>query len=139
MVIYRYLLISITIFALYQMLFFYLIRPYYISKLASKEKETSKIPEVAFEVVYLLILVLGLAVAPIVKITPYLLWGVVLLIYGLAIRFSEQSFFLASALLFKLNRSLGIDKQLQYHTNVIFAVCIASGLSFLAIGFLLIR
>lgn len=116
------------------MLFFYLIRPYYLKKLGNKVDD-SKIPEVAFEVVYLLILVLGLAVAPIVKISPYLLWGVIILIYGLAIKFSKQSFFLASALIFKMHRKLGIDKQLRFQDNIIISICIISSLSFLTASF----
>jgi len=131
---YRYFLISITIFALYQLLFSYLIRPYYFRILSAKNTAIDVIPEVSFEVFYLLIIILGLALAPVVGITPYLLWGVILIVYGLAVKNSRHSFFLASALLFKMHRELSIEKQLSYQTNIIFIACLGSGLTFFILG-----
>lgn len=132
---YRYFLIFITIFALYQLCFFYLIRPYYAKKIYDSKKSTVKTPEVAFEVLYLLILILGLAVAPLVNITPYLLWGIVFLVYGLAIKNSKQVFFLASALFFQYHRKRHIKEQLKYEKNVIFVLCLSSAGLFLFLSY----
>lgn len=132
---YRYFLIFITIFALYQLLFFYLIRPYYL-KIIFKNKSDVKVPEVAFEVVYLMILILGISLASLVKMTPYFLWGITFLAYGLAVKKSRQSFFLASALIFKIKRHLKPEKQLQHQANIIFVICLASTITFLIAGYL---
>jgi len=134
LVTYRYFLITITIFALYQMFFSYLIRPYYFRILSAKNTAIDVIPEVSFEVVYLLIIILGLALAPQVGITPYLLWGIILIVYGLAVKNSRHSFFLASALLFKMHRELSIEKQLNYQTNIIFISCLGSGFIFIILA-----
>ncbi len=133
---YRYFLAFITVFALYQLVFFYLIRPYYHKHIA-KGSDSIKIPEVAFEVLYLLILVLGLAVAPYIDVSPYYLWAAIFCIYGLAIKYSHTSFFLASALIFKIRRDLDPQKQLGYQTNIIVVICIVSGLIFTILGNLL--
>lgn len=134
---YRYFLILITVFAVYQLIFFYLIKPYYHKKIFDTTSNNEDIPEVAFEVVYLLLLILGLAVAPIIEISPYLLWGVILLIYGISIKRSRQSFFLASALLFKPHRKLDLKKQLKQQNNAIVAICFISGIVFTVANYFL--
>lgn len=134
---YRYFLIFITIFALYQLLFFYLIRPYYLKSIYDNASQV-KIPEVAFEVVYLLVLILGLAVSPTVGLSPYLLWAVIFLIYGLAIKKSKHSFFLASALLFNKFRKLAPEKQLKSQANHIFMICIISSFVFFTLNYLVL-
>lgn len=131
---YTYFIIVIATFALYQLLFFYLIRPYYLRKIFDSETAEVKVPDAAFEVVYLLILVLGIAVAPLIEISPYLLWGVLLLAYAMAAK-KSRSFFLASALLFKPYRNLNLEKQIKLQQNIIVAICIMSGVAFISLGY----
>ncbi len=124
-------------FAIYQLIFFYLIKPYYMKKIFNDDAKEEEIPEVAFEVVYLLLLILGLAVAPLIEIQPFLLWGAVLLIYGVAIKRTKKSFFLASALLYKPYRKLSLKKQFEKQENIIVFISLISSAVFIILSLVL--
>ncbi len=132
---YRSFLILITVFSIYQIVFFYVINPYYLKKIFDDEADEEELHAVAFEVVYLLEFIFGMAVAPLMEIQPFLLWGVVLLIYGIAIKRTKQSFFMAAALLYKPYRKLSLKKQFEKQENIIVFISLISSAVFIVLSF----
>lgn len=74
--------------------------------------ETVTFPDVSVESFILLTIVFGLALGQVVSIPPFYFLGPIFMVYGFASLDSDFSFYLASALIFNIYRSLPFKEQM---------------------------
>jgi len=137
---YQYFLIVITLLALSEALLISFVKPYYLKKLKGEGSEASKLPELAFEIFYLVIVIFSLAVSQYlfytlkIEVSSFAIMGAIFLCYGVFSRLNSFSFYLLSALIFNIYRKKSFEQQLYWQGVIITIILCTSGVSFLTLS-----